>query len=238
MPYSFCRNQQGFTESRTGSSTSHNHCSSLDHSNLISSPVSHVSRISSSSTILPSVTDPPNRPPEATFSSQQVKVNGMQIVRDSLRARGVQRRLQQLPSTQEEKPLNSNTMSLARSSTIFALKGSLDPCSISPVKALDFLTDLFEQGLGYSALNTARFAMSQVLQSQAGISFGELSLTTQFIERGFSTETISSTVHGYMGSGFVTELLKDSISKRWLLREWLCSLSCQLRGYKLFICYN
>ena len=53
------------------------------------------------------------------------------------------------------------------------------------MKALDFLTDLFEQGLGYSALNTARFALSQVLQSQAGISFGELSLTTQFMKGVF-----------------------------------------------------
>lgn len=85
-------NTEDFTENRTGSSTWHHHCSSLDHPNLVSSSVTHVSRISSSSTTLPSVTDPSHPPPDATPSSQQVKANDMQIIRDSLRARGVSKK--------------------------------------------------------------------------------------------------------------------------------------------------
>lgn len=56
---------------------------------------------------------------------------------------------------------------------------------MSPVTALDFLAELFEQGLGYSALNTARSALSQVLPSQAGVSFGELPVTKQFMKGVF-----------------------------------------------------
>ena len=53
------------------------------------------------------------------------------------------------------------------------------------MKALDFLTELFEKDLGYSALNTARSALSQVLLLQAGVSFGELPLTRQFMKGVF-----------------------------------------------------
>jgi len=67
----------------------------------------------------------------------------------------------------------------------FCSKRGFDPCSVSSVKALDFLAELFEQGLGYSALNTARSALSQVLPPQAGVPFGELPLTKQFMKGVF-----------------------------------------------------
>ena len=47
------------------------------------------------------------------------------------------------------------------------------------------MAELLEQGLGYSALNTARSALSQVLPAQAGVSFGELPLTKQFMKGVF-----------------------------------------------------
>lgn len=47
------------------------------------------------------------------------------------------------------------------------------------------MAELFEQGLGYSALNTARSALSQVLPPQAGVPFGELPLTKQFMKGVF-----------------------------------------------------
>lgn len=47
------------------------------------------------------------------------------------------------------------------------------------------MAELFEQGLGYSALNTARSALSQVLPPQAGVPFGELPLTKKFMKGVF-----------------------------------------------------
>ena len=38
---------------------------------------------------------------------------------------------------------------------LLQLKG-FDPCSVPPMKALDVLAELFDQGLGCSTLNTAR----------------------------------------------------------------------------------
>ena len=86
---SFCRNQQGTTESRAGSITWYNHCPTLDHSDLVSSSAADVSRSSSSSTMFPSFTDTSNKSSPETPTPQQAKTNGMQVVRDSLRTRGV-----------------------------------------------------------------------------------------------------------------------------------------------------
>ena len=47
------------------------------------------------------------------------------------------------------------------------------------------MTDLLEHGLGYSAMNTVRSALSQVLPSPTGVSFGELPTVKQFLKGVF-----------------------------------------------------
>lgn len=47
------------------------------------------------------------------------------------------------------------------------------------------MTDLFEQGLGYSAMNTVRSALSQVLHSPTGVPFGQLPTVKQFLKGVF-----------------------------------------------------
>ena len=44
---------------------------------------------------------------------------------------------------------------------------------------------MFEQGLGYSTLDTARSALSQVLPPEAGVSFEDLPLIRQFMKGVF-----------------------------------------------------
>ena len=48
--------------------------------------------------------------------------------------------------------------------------------------AIEFLTFLFESGLGYSALNTARSALSAILPLFNGIKFGEHPLVGRFLK--------------------------------------------------------
>ena len=47
------------------------------------------------------------------------------------------------------------------------------------------MTDLFEQGPGYSAMNTFRSALSQVLHRPTGVSFGELPTVKKFLKGVF-----------------------------------------------------
>ena len=68
---------------------------------------------------------------------------------------------------------------------LFCSSRGFDPYKATPALALDFMTDLFEQGLGYSAMNTVRSALSQVLHSPTGVSFGELPTVKQFLKGVF-----------------------------------------------------
>ena len=68
---------------------------------------------------------------------------------------------------------------------MFCSSRGFDPYKAIPAQALDFMTDLFEQGLGYSAMNTVRSALSQVLHSPTGVPFGELPTVKQFLKGVF-----------------------------------------------------
>ncbi|XP_068710610.1 uncharacterized protein [Montipora foliosa] len=175
----------GFTEDRTGSITRCNHCPSVDHSDLVSSSSVDVGGPSCSPTMLPSATDAANQPSIAAPPTQQVKVNGMQVVRDSLRARGVPEKASTVILKSWRGSTQKQYQVYLQKRYHFCSKRGFDPCSVPPMKALDFSAELFEQGLGYSTLNTARSALSQVLPPEAGVSFGDLPLIRQFMKGVF-----------------------------------------------------
>ena len=68
---------------------------------------------------------------------------------------------------------------------LFCSSKGFDPYKATPAQAVDFMTDLFEQGLGYSAMNTVRSALSPVLHSPTGVSFGELPTVKQLLNGVF-----------------------------------------------------
>ena len=109
----------------------------------------------------------------------------MQVVWDSLRARGVSEKASTVILKSWRGSTQKQYQVYLQKWYCFCRKRGFDPCSVPPVKALDFLTELFEQGLGYSSLNTARSALSQVLPPEAGVSFGDLPLIRQFMKGVF-----------------------------------------------------
>ena len=54
--------------------------------------------------------------------------------------------------------------------------------SLSVSEALDFLTSLYHKGLSYSAINTARSALSSVLLLGTDTSFSQLPIVTRFMK--------------------------------------------------------
>ena len=93
---------------------------------------------------------------------------------------------------------------------VLQFKG-FDPYKATPAQALEFMTDLFEQGLGYSAMNTVRSAFSQVLHSPTGVPFGELPTVKQVLKEVFQEKpTLPRYCH--LGSCYITIVLKDLIT--------------------------
>ena len=57
---------------------------------------------------------------------------------------------------------------------------SIDPTTSNVGQALEFLLGLFKKGLGYSALNTARCALSCIIAPKNMVSFGSQPLVVRF----------------------------------------------------------
>ena len=71
---------------------------------------------------------------------------------------------------------------------LFASRGSVDPVQLSVSKVLEFLIELYDCGLGYSALNTARCALSTTISLLDGtMTIGSLPLIQRFIKAAFQT---------------------------------------------------
>ena len=54
-------------------------------------------------------------------------------------------------------------------------------------EGINFLAELFEKGLGYSALNTARSALSSIITFASNISFGTHPLVCRFLKGVFES---------------------------------------------------
>ena len=68
--------------------------------------------------------------------------------------------------------------------TLFCVEHSVDPLHRDELLALEFLRKLYKQGYGYSALNTARSALSTIFDSP---SFGDSPLVTRFMRSVYNT---------------------------------------------------
>ena len=131
----FCFNQQGFTEDRTGSITRCNHCPSLDHSDLVSPSSADVGGSACPPPMLPSATDAANQPSLAT-PTQQVKVNGMKVVWDLLRAKGVLEKALTVILKSWRRSTQKQHQVYLHKGYCFCRKRGFDPCSVPPVKGL------------------------------------------------------------------------------------------------------
>ena len=70
---------------------------------------------------------------------------------------------------------------------MFCVQRKVDPVS-SPIElGVEFLTDLYGKGLGYSAINTSRCALSAVISPEDNVSFGENPYVKRFMKGVFQT---------------------------------------------------
>ena len=68
---------------------------------------------------------------------------------------------------------------------VFCKSLNINKLNASIENGIDFLASLYEKGLGYSAINTARSALSSVLDLPGGNAFGTHPLLTRFLKGVF-----------------------------------------------------
>lgn len=75
--------------------------------------------------------------------------------------------------------------------------------------ALDFLSELHENGLGYSAINTARSALSFVLPTYDKFSFGEHPITVRFLKGIFRKNPPSARYEKVWDTNLILSLVEQ-----------------------------
>ena len=61
----------------------------------------------------------------------------------------------------------------------------MDPISRNVSKGIHFLAELYDSGISYSSINTARSALSNLMQLQYWTDFGSNALESRFMKSGF-----------------------------------------------------
>ena len=74
---------------------------------------------------------------------------------------------------------------------------------------IDFLASLYEDGLGYSAINTARSALSSVLTSPGNVTFGNHPLVSRFLKGVFELKPSLPRYHRIWDVSVVLRHLKN-----------------------------
>ena len=174
-------------ENRRGQSNGSSNSALLDNTGMVHNSDESFDRQSSgSSTVRQSVTITSNR--GTTPSSEKNETYGMQAIRTSLLQRHVSGKAAEMiiidswvaTSLKQYQPYLQTWLKLCR-------EWEINPYDPPLTKVLDFLTSLYERGLKYDAINTAKSAVSAITQHKNSLTLGNQSLISRLMKGVFRT---------------------------------------------------
>ena len=110
----------------------------------------------------------------------------MSLVRESLRDKGISERAQEVILQSWREGTQKQYRTYLQKWTTFCSRRGSDTIQSSISEVLDFLTELFDGGLGYSGLNTARCALSSVILLDGNKTVGSHPLVNRFLKVVFN----------------------------------------------------
>ena len=93
--------------------------------------------------------------------------------------------------------------------TEFCARNSVDPRAPSEVQIVDFLTVLFNKGESYSAINTARSALSSFIVNEQGVTAGNTRLVKRFLKGVFELRPPHPRYEYIWDANIVLDFLKN-----------------------------
>jgi hypothetical protein len=111
----------------------------------------------------------------------------MQIIRESLEAQGISKKAGDITLQSWRQGTQKQYSSYIKRWISFCRKQQIDCVSPTISQALDFLVELFESGMGYSGINTARSSLSCIIKPINGISFGSHPRVTRYLKGVFES---------------------------------------------------
>ena len=161
---------------------------------------------------------------KGTSIEGKTTANGMSLVRESLRDKGISERAQEIILQSWREGSQKQYRTYFQKLTTFSSGRGIDP--IQPAISEDFLTELFDSGLGYSGLNTARCALSSVIHLDGNKTVGSHPLVNRFLKAVFNARPSVPRYQFIWDTSIVLSYLKTlsplgSLSLKDLIR-WLC----------------
>ena len=148
------------------------------------------------------------QPREGTPIEGTTTANGMSLVRESLRDKGVSERAQQIILQSWREGTQKQYRIYLQKWTTFCSRRGVNTIQPSISEVLDFLTELFNGGLGYSGLNTARCALSSVILLDGNKTVGSHPLVNRFLKAVFNARPCVPRYQSILDTSLVLSYLK------------------------------
>ena len=123
---------------------------------------------------------------KGTSIGGKTAADGMSLIRESLRNKGISERAQELILQSWRAGTQKQYRTYLQRWTTFNSGRDIDPIQPTISEVIDFLTELFDSGLGYSGLNTARCALSSVIHLDDNKTVGSHPLVNRFLKAAFN----------------------------------------------------
>ena len=123
---------------------------------------------------------------KGTSIEGKTATDGMSLIRESLRNKGIPERAQELILQSWREGAQKQYRTYLQKRTTFSSGRDIDPIQPTISEVIDFLTELFDSGLGYSGLNTARCALSSVIHLNDNRTVGSHPLVNHFLKAAFN----------------------------------------------------
>ena len=117
-----------------------------------------------------------------TPTVQKAASHGLPLIRKSLECQSLSASSTDIIMASWRKGTKKQYMSYLMRWEEYCKREHIAPHNPGKVKAIEFLRELYEEWLGYSAINTARSALSSVITPNGGIPFGRDPLVCRFLK--------------------------------------------------------
>lgn len=146
-----------------------------------------VSGLPSSSSQKQTTPDPAFRPRQRTPSSAQASPASMSLVGESLQRKGISERAETIILQSWRQGTQKQYQVYIKKWINFAERNHLDPLQVAVGDVLDFLVELYDSGLSYSGINTARSALSSCVTIPGCATVGTHPLIKRFVKAVYQT---------------------------------------------------
>ena len=170
-------------ENNSGAGHGYFSCSRLAYPALVSSVGHAACSTSSGATTQPKIVEPLSLARNKSPSLQKTETFSMSCLRQQLQQRGYSLRSIEIIESSWRDSTRSQYQVYLQKWLHFCMAKACDIISPPLPRALDFLSFLFDSGLSYSSINSARCALSTILQlSDSDVTFGQLPIVKRFMK--------------------------------------------------------